>query len=143
MRRAGIHEDYTRSHLHRQSSNRSFGSVFSAFFLIMAAWPMLHGRPVRLWALVLSGVFLLVTAFRPSLLGPLNRLWTAFGLLLGRIVNPLVTSFIFFLVFTPAGYISRLLRRDPLRLRREPDADSYWIPKDRENALPDGMRHQF
>ncbi len=34
----------------------------------------------------------------------------------------------FYLVITPYGLISRLVRRNPLR-RRGPSQESYWIPR--------------
>jgi hypothetical protein len=49
----------------------------------------------------------------------------------------------FFLVFVPAGFISRLLGKDPLRLKLEPNAESYWILRDPPGPAPDSMRNQF
>ena len=49
-------------------------------------------------------------------LKPINILWFQFGLLLHRVVNPVVMFAIFALVFVSAGMIMRIWR-DPLRLR--------------------------
>src|SRR5215469_14983419 len=117
-----FHEDLKRSARIRGSSDRNFGLVFAAFFALVGLWP-LHARgPVRVPPLIVAGVFLVVALVRPQWLRPLNKVWTLVGLLLGRIVNPIVTAILFYLVFTPMGFISRLLGKDPLRLKPAPAA---------------------
>src|SRR5690242_7181532 len=64
------------------SSDRTFGLVFAGFFLIVALWPLIGGRPLRVWALGLALVFLATGVFAPRLLTPLNRIWARLGLLL-------------------------------------------------------------
>jgi hypothetical protein len=50
---------------------------------------------------------------------------------------------IFFGVVTPAGLIMRALGRDPLRLKLDRQAPSYWIPRQPPGPAPDTMRQQF
>lgn len=138
-----FHEDLRRSAHIRASSERSFGLVFAAVFSLLGLWPLRAGGHVRLPALVLAGVFLAVALVRPALLGPLNKAWAMLGLLLGRIVNPVVTAVLFFLVFTPAGFFSRLLGKDPLRLKPAREADTYWITRDPPGPKPETMSKQF
>ena len=38
-------------------SNRSFGLVFAVFFVLVALLPMLHGAPMRWWALAIAAAF--------------------------------------------------------------------------------------
>ncbi len=137
------HEDFSRQEHVRGPSDRSFGWVFTIFFALVGGWPAWHGRPVRAWALALSAAFALVTVARPALLGPANRLWMRFGLLLSRIVNPIVTAVFFYVVITPVGLLLRLSGKDPLRLRRDPAASSYWIERRPPGPEPDTMSHQF
>jgi hypothetical protein len=137
------HEDFRRHGAHgKLPSNRSFGLVFTAFFSVLAFWPLVrHGAPVRLWAAGAAGVMLLLALVSPQVLEPANRLWMKLGLLLGRIVNPIVLSLMFFLVFTPVALILRWIGRDLLGLRRSPQAASYWIP--REPIEPGTLKNQF
>lgn len=137
------HEDLSRQHLVRGPSNRGFGLVFFAFFLLVSLAPLRRHQPFRLWAAGLSAIFLAATLFAPSLLKPLNRGWTALGHLLGRVTTPIVTAGLFFLVFTPAGFLARLLRRNPLRLGFDPTADSYWIERRPPGPRPEDMANQF
>jgi len=66
-----------------------------------------------------------------------------FGLLLHRIVNPLVMALLFFLVVTPIALLMRLFGKRPLQLDSEADAESYWIPRDPPGPDPETMKQQF
>jgi hypothetical protein len=78
-----------------------------------------------------------------SLVAPLNRLWASFGLLLGRVTNPLIMGIVFFLVVTPVAVIARFRGKDPLRLRLDSEADSYWIERVPPGPVPTSMINQF
>jgi hypothetical protein len=125
------------------SSDRSFGFVFAAVFLIIGLYPLLHAAGIRIWAVVISGLFLLLAAFVPHVLAPANRLWTKFGLLLHNIVSPIALGILFFLVVTPTGLLMRLFGKDPLRLRFDPAAGSYWIKRDPPGPAADSLKNQF
>ena len=111
------------------SSNRSFGLVFAGVFLVIGAGPLFFGHSIHLWSLLLSAVFAVLALIAPAVLAPLNRLWTKFGLLLHKIVSPVVLGIMFYLVITPMGAVMRLLGKDPLRLRKDRDAATYWIER--------------
>lgn len=69
--------------------------------------------------------------------------WNMLGQLLGRIMNPIVYGVLFFLIVTPAGLISRLRGRDPLRLKLAPEAETYWIIRQPPGPPPESMSKQF
>lgn len=125
------------------SSDRSFGLLFALVFAFLGVWPLLAGHDVRVPYLFASGVFLIIVAIRPGLLHPMNRAWTKLGVVMGHVVNPVVTSVLFVLVFVPAGAISRLLRKDPLGLRALPSANSYWIDYQAKGPPSVTMPKQF
>jgi hypothetical protein len=127
----------------KPSSNRVFGLVFAAFFVIIALLPLLRGHSLRRWPLPLAAIFLIAALAAPKILTPLNRAWTALGTVLHRIVNPLVLGVLFYVVFTPFGWLLRRLGKDFLRLRRAPDAASYWIPRNPPGPAPESMSRQF
>ena len=79
----------------------------------------------------------------PAILAPLNRGWTRLGLLLFKVVNPIVLGLIFLVTIVPIGLLLRAFGKDPLRLKFEPQAPSYWIPRDPPGPAPDSMPHQF
>lgn len=138
-----MHEDFTRHHEIRKGADRALGFVFSAFFVIVACLPLASGGSVRAWAIAVAGLFFAVALIRPALLAPLNRAWTALGLLLHRIVSPVVLGALFYLVLTPTALIGRALGKDPLRLRRDRAAGSYWIERRPPGPPPQSMQDQF
>lgn len=140
---SNFHEDLRPHGEPRGGSDRQFGFVFAAVFVIIALWPLRSGAPIRTPALLLAALFLAAALVRPSVLHPLNRLWIRLGMLLGRIVNPIVSALLFFLVFTPAGLLARALGKDSLRLRRDPQAATYWIPRPAAGTPRDTLAKQF
>ena len=125
------------------SSNRSFGLVFAGVFLVIGAGPLFFGHSIHLWSLLLSAVFAVLALIAPAVLAPLNRLWTKFGLLLHKIVSPVVLGIMFYLVITPMGAVMRLLGKDPLRLRKDRDAATYWIERTPPGPPPETFVDQF
>ena len=97
-------------------SNKSFGIVFFVVFLIIAIYPILSDGNLRLWSLIISLAFLILGLINSRLLTPLNKLWFKFGILLGKIISPVIMGIIFFLVVTPIGILMRLFKKDVLNL---------------------------
>jgi hypothetical protein len=133
--------EFDRHHTEKVGSERSFGLVFAAVFCVIGLWPLMGGHPVRIWSLAIAAVFLALAFARPAVLRPLNLLWFRFGLLLGRIVSPIVMALIFYVAVVPTGLIMKLLGKDILRLRFDPHAKTYWIV--RENEPETSMKNQF
>jgi hypothetical protein len=72
-------------------------------------------------------------------LTPLNKLWFRFGLLLGKIVSPLIMGIIFFFVVTPTAFIMRIIGKDLLNLKFN-NKKTYWIEKTGPKSK---MKNQF
>jgi hypothetical protein len=137
------HEALNREEKVQGSSNRSFGVVFAVVFAIIALLPLLHGGGVRLWSLGMAALFVILALAIPQVLAPLNRLWLKLGLLLHKIVNPVVLGIMFYLVITPTGLLMRLFGKDPLRLKRDPAAATYWIERTPPGPKPESLGDQF
>ena len=120
-------------------SNRSFGIVFFIVFLLISFYPLLNDENIRVWSLITSLIFLILGLLNSNLLLPLNKIWFKFGLLLGRVVSPLIMSIIFFLVVTPTAYIMRIVGKDLLNLKFN-TKKSYWIEKKEPKSK---MKNQF
>ena len=121
------------------SSNRSFGIVFFIVFLIIAIYPLINNADLRIWSLVISIIFLILGLINSKFLSPLNKLWFKFGLLLGRLISPIIMGIIFFFVVTPIGLILRIFGKDVLNLKKN-NSKSYWIKK---NGPISKMKNQF
>jgi hypothetical protein len=138
------HERIVGSETVEGSSDRSFGLVFAGFFALVTLLPVLSGKPIRWWAAPVALAFLVVALTRPTLLHGLNRLWMKLGLLLGRIMTPVVVGVIFYGVITPIGLLKRWLGGAvTMRAGFEPDAPSYWIERAPPGPAPDSIKHQF
>ena len=120
-------------------SNRSFGIVFFVVFLLISIYPLTNNENIRVWSLVISLIFLVLGILNSNILTPLNKLWFKFGILLGKIISPLIMGVIFFLVVTPIGLIMRLFGKDVLNLKYQ-DKKSYWIEKTDPKSK---MKNQF
>ena len=120
-------------------SNKSFGIVFFIVFFIIAIYPLLSQNEVKLWSLIISIIFLILGLLNSKLLTPLNKIWFKFGILLGKIVSPLVMGLIFFFVVTPIGILMRILKKDLLNLKFNKKT-TYWIEK---NDPKSKMKNQF
>lgn len=121
------------------SSNRSFGVVFFIVFLLIALYPLLNNNEIRLWSLIISVLFLILGILNSKILSPLNKVWFKFGLLLGKIISPIIMGVIFFLVVTPIGFIMKLLGKDLINLKFN-NEKSYWIQKTGPKSK---MKNQF
>jgi Saxitoxin biosynthesis operon protein SxtJ len=137
------HEDFRRHHEAKKSSDRSFGLVFALGFAIIAFLPLVHHGPVRWWSFGLSTAFVVLALAAPSLLGPLNRVWTHLGVFLNTLMSPILMGILFFFVFTPVALVMRLLGSDPLCLRSDRKRASYWRDKNPPGPAPDTMASQF
>jgi len=126
-----------------RGSERVFGLVMAAFLLLTAITPILRGGELRLWALGLGAAFFLCALAAPRLLSPLNRVWHRLGMALHAVVNPIIMGLIFYGTVVPMGIMLRLLGKDPLRLKWEPDAKSYWIRREPPGPEPGSMSKQF
>ena len=123
-------------------SNRKFGFFFSIIFFIISTY--LYYIRIDIFTVytlyIISFSLFIITLVKADILGPLNKLWMGFGMLLGLIISPIIMGIIFFLVFTPLALVFRIIGRDELILRLK-DKPSYWIK--RNNNYSNSFRNQF
>jgi hypothetical protein len=109
----------------KSKDNITFGILFFIFFLIFGLYPLKSDEAIRVWSVVLSLVLLIITIIKPNLFTFLNKFWIKLGILLGKIISPIVMGLVFFFVVTPIGILVRVLKKDVMGLKR--GASSYWI----------------
>jgi len=108
----------------KKKNNFFFGKLFIIFFLIYGFYSLISGEAIRVWSIILSFVFLILIIIRPNLFTFLNNLWTQFGILLGKIMSPIVMG-LAFVVVKPIGLLLRIFKKDFMCLKR--GFSSYWI----------------
>jgi hypothetical protein len=137
------HEVFSREEKVVAGSDRSFGLVMAAALAAVTLLNVWHAGRLWPWTGGLAALFLVTGLLQPSVLNPLNRIWLKFGLLLHRVVNPVVMALLFYGTVLPTGLVMRMLGKDLLRLKRQPDAESYWIVRQPPGPSPETMRDQF
>tara|TARA_Y100000590_G_scaffold284992_1_gene320761 strand:+ start:1386 stop:1769 length:384 start_codon:yes stop_codon:yes gene_type:complete len=121
------------------SSNRSFGIVFFVVFLLIAIYLFYKDGNLRFWLLAIATLFFVLGLLNSKILTPLNKIWFRFGLIIGKIVSPIVMGIIFFLVITPISFLIKIMKKDLLNLKNN-NKKSYWIEKTTPKSK---MKNQF
>jgi hypothetical protein len=145
-----FHEDFSRKEEVKGASDRAFGLTVGGILLAVAAVRAgLHlwdgADPGRVEG-VLAGVGALLLVFglvAPARLAPLNRAWTRLGLLLFKVVNPVVLGLIYLTTIVPIGLLMRLRGRDLLSLKFDRQAPSYWVVREPPGPAPETLIRQF
>ena len=123
----------------KMSTNKSFGLVFFVFFLIISLFPLLENGNIRIWAIIVSIIFLILGLLNSKVLTPLNKIWFKFGILLGSFVSPVVMGIVFFAIVTPTSLIMKVLGKNLLNLKKG-NKKTYWIER---SEIKSKMKNQF
>ncbi len=126
-----------------RSTVRYFAITLAVLALLSASLLLwLKGLAAAAWA-GSAGIALAAGSY---LWFPLGRLvyviWMAVSYLLGLIVSPIILGIIYYLVLTPLGLYARLRGKDELRVRRQPDCQTYFIDVN-DQTEPESFRRQF
>jgi Saxitoxin biosynthesis operon protein SxtJ len=140
-----------RAHDIKMGSERGFGIVFAVVFSLIGVWPAvrLGWKPsfdpdlLRWWSLAVAACFLAVAFVYPPILRPLNWLWFRFGMLLSKVMTPIVMGLLFVLTVVPTAVIMRLRGHDLMRQKLDRQAKSYWIMRKPPGPGPETMRNQY
>lgn len=126
-------------------SNRSFGLTVGGILLILGVVRCVARGNFDLLAdvmLAVGGALLLLGILMPGSLSRANRAWMMLGVLMGRVMSPIILLFLYVFAFAPVGILMRLRHHDPLRRKRRV-AESYWIEREATNDPAQGMLNQF
>ena len=109
---------------------RSFGLIVGGGFALIALWPtVFRGQSLRPWPLAVSAFLLVTGLVFPPVLRPFYRGWMTVGDGLGWINSRILLSIVYYLLIVPMGIIRRLSGDDPMRLKYDPSAATYKIPR--------------
>ncbi|WP_331372025.1 SxtJ family membrane protein [Sinorhizobium chiapasense] len=127
-------------------SNRSFGYTVGGILSCIAVlrwWQAEQATPLTI-AFGSVGIALVALAYlAPDTLTVANRLWTKLGLLLFKVINPVVMLLIYVTTFIPIGLVLRLRGHDPLAPALDRSASTYWKTRPAHEPVPATMRNQF
>mgnify|MGYP006290657135 CR=1 FL=1 len=111
-----------------------FGLLIAAILAVVALLPLRSSEAPDYGLLAGAAGAAMLSGIRPELLGPLYRAWLHLGHVLGAVSSRIVLTALFFAIFLPAGLAMRLLRRDPLNRRFDPDRASYLSASETRDA---------
>ena len=119
---------------------RKFAFTVGAAFLVFAAlaWWRDRTAALRVFA-ALGGLLVLLGAFVPTRLGPVQRAWMGLAHAISRVTTPVFMGIVYFVVMLPIGLLMRLAGRRPLVHR--PVQDSLWVPP--PSGGRSDLEHQF
>ncbi len=121
---------------------RKFGFIVGGVFTVIAFLPVIfHGRPFRLWALIVAGCLIVPAAVWPPLLGPVFKFWMKVGHVLGVINNRIILGFVFYVILAPLGHLMKLMNKDPLDKKFDPTQTSYRVRREARESRH--MNKQF
>jgi hypothetical protein len=130
-------------HAAGRSDYRKLGVSFAILLLLISGYCWYREFASMIY-FVLAGALLLVTGILlPNLLKPLYNGWMSLALVIGYFMSRVLLTLIFYLIFTPVGLIMRLLKKDPLDRKADPDAGSYWIRREKQAFDPKDIERQF
>ena len=124
-------------------SNRNFGIFFFTVFLVLGVYFLFQKTVILSFTFILiSSIFLTLALMKPLKLTYLNKLWMKFGIVLGKIVSPIILGAIFFVIFTSFAIIMKLFERDELNLKMK-RKKSYWKNRQNVSKKNKSFKNQF
>src|SRR5688500_11894635 len=113
-----------------QQSNkqlRSFGLIVGTGFAVIALWPLIRGRDLRLWALIISLVLYGTALIAPRALRSFFRVWMILGETLGWVNSRIILCAVYYLILVPIAFVRKMMGEDPMKRKFEPDSATYKI----------------
>ena len=124
-------------------SNKKFGYSFAIIFFFISIYAyFINSFFLLSFSITISFIFILITMIAPKYLTYINLYWYKFGILLGKIINPLVMGFIFFVIFTPFSLFFTIIGRDELSIKKK-KMNSYWKKRKIESIDAKSFNNQY
>ena len=122
------------------SDDRKFGLSLALALALVAGLFCWRGHIILSWIFDIAGFLTMAgLLFAPGLLKYPRAGLRAVGWFNGQLILVLV----FYLVFTPAGLLMRIFRKDPLARGWDKNLDSYWIPRAPAEYDPHSTEKQY
>lgn len=119
---------------------RKFGLLVGGVFGLLAAWCYWRGKAAFPYLLAPAIPLILLGAIWPRSLKQVYLAWMTLALVLGLIVSTILLTVFFYVVVTPIGLLARVVGKDFLSLKLQPQAKSYWLARVR--GAPK-QRHEY
>ena len=107
---------------------RNFSLIIAILFTLLFGifFPYFHGVSIRFWPFIISFLFLIIGISNPNLMKKIYFIWMKIGEILGWFNSKIILSIVFTFVLIPIAILMRLVKYDPLSLKRK-NLHSYKI----------------
>jgi predicted acyltransferase len=119
---------------------RKFAITISVALGVFGGLVLWRKGQAGLILLAIGVVIFLAGLVWPKSLALLHKAWMALALALGFIMSHIILALVYYVVLTPIGFIMKIVRRDPLELSFDRNAESYWIK--RQTGLNDKTSYE-
>lgn len=119
------------------------GGVFVGIAVLIAG---LRGWTLGPWSLALGApglALVLVGTAAPGVLRPVFRVWMGIAVVLGAIMTRVILTLVFVLLMLPIAFVLRLVGKELLARRPDPEAASYWIDRDEPAPLTERLERMY
>jgi hypothetical protein len=106
----------------------AFSSVFGCLF------PYLKKTPTPSWPWILALCFFIPAILKPQMLAPVYKAWMKLGGILGFINTTIILTAVYFIIFTPVSLLFRIIGKDSMKRKYEPNSLSYREVKTEQNS---------
>jgi len=127
----------------QNKTNRSVGITLGIAIGLIVIWLTSKGSHTPIWLIYVSGGLILLAIVRPSTLTPVAKVWLGLGKITHKVFSPIILSFVYLIAVVPTGVYLKVTRQDPLRLKLEPKAKTYWIDREEPNIESESLKNQF
>ena len=117
----------------KQRQIRRFGITIGAVLTAIGGILLWYGKPSWPYIFALAGLFIICGLLFPRLLWPIEWFWMRLSGIIGIVMTHLILTLVYYLAITPTGLLRQIFGKDPLKMKLDKGAASYWIPVD-----PDG-----
>jgi hypothetical protein len=122
---------------------REFGFVVGGVLCAIGILSFWRGRGSFPYFLVLGIILVVLGAVKPSILKPVQKAWMTLAILMGWVMTRVFLSVLFYLAITPVGLLLRLMGKDLLDEKLEPQKQSYWKLRPQTPRVPTDYEKQF
>ena len=119
---------------------RIFILIWSIIFFLIGIYPLFFNLNIKIWSICLSIIFFVISLLKPELGKYFYIVWVTIGEYLGILISKVIMFMLFFFLFTPISLVLKLLGKDLLNKKIDPNKASYWIHR---KMKPQSMKKQF
>tara|TARA_Y100000996_G_C22440325_1_gene609533 strand:+ start:546 stop:932 length:387 start_codon:yes stop_codon:yes gene_type:complete len=109
-----------------KTSNKNFGFFFTAIFTFLSLFFFYKNLSNYFYIfIIISLFFLLITLTKNSWLTHFNNGWFKLGIVLSKLISPIIITIIFYFVIIPFGIIKKIFTS--IKIQKNNKSKTYWI----------------